>query len=452
MRKILLRFENVVTEQDGVKGLNRFSFLIGSGEMVGMVIINQQGITDLIDVILHHTLIKSGRVFFANELNNLEKRNRTSIVDRQIRLVQGISVAENLFVFQENFNSFFIKHKLLEREAQKILDNYHISLLATTNTKQLNQLERIQIELLKEMIAGTKLLILKDLGKLLNSSDLNQLISFIKRLVAEGISFLYVGSYPDDIFHHCCRVAIYNEGIVQKILYSDQINKGNLLPPSIVSNPAKIQDKNPILKLSCFSKKNTQLFTTVVSSGECLSILDRNQLFTTSLFELVKSRKNTNEWSIEFMNKGKKSTLFFIPENSTQKSLFHDCSYMFNLCFLLNTKMKKSIISSKILKSIKQEFKEEIGDKHELSSISNLDKYELLNLVYYRVLLLNPDVIFIFQPFMDIDMDLQTHTLMLINKLKQRAIGVIVLTSYLANLENVSDEVIRLDTKNYSLE
>ena len=312
-------------------------------------------------------------------------------------------------------------------------------------------MERIQIELLKETMAGMKLIILKDLGKLLNYSDLNQLISFIKRLVAEGVSFLYVDSYPDDMFHHCCRVAIYNEGIVQKILYSEQINKGNLLPTSIVSNPTKSQDKNPILRLSCFSKGKAQLFTTVVSSGECLSILDRNQLFTSSLFEWANSRESTEEWSIKFMNKEKDSTFFFIPENSTQRSLFHDCSYMFNLCFLLNIKMKKSIISSKMLKSIKKEFKEEIGNKYDLSSISNLDKYELLNLVYYRVLLLKPDVVFIFQPFVDIDMDLQTHTLMLINKLKQRAIGIVVLTSYLANLENVSDEIIRLDTKDYSL-
>jgi len=445
MRNILLRFENVVTKQNGVKGLNKFSFLIGSGEIVGLVIINQQGITDLFDIILHRIPIYSGQVFFGDYLNTSKKRNKTAIIDRHIRLVQGVSVAENLFVFRESFNSFFIKHKLLQKEAKKILDEYEIPLLATTNTKQLSQLERIQIELLKEMMAGIKLIILRDLGKLLSYPDLNQLIPFIKRLANEGMSFLYVDSYPDDVFSHCRRLAIYTGGMIQKILYSEQINKENLLPywkANIINSPAKPHDKNPILKLSYSNKGEEQLFTAVVSSGECLSILDRNQRFTPSLFKLINNQEDIEEWSIEFLSEKKNYSLFFIPEHSTQKSLFHECSYMFNLCFLLDTKVQKNVLPAKIIRSIRKEFKREIGSNYKLSSISHLDKYELLNLVYYRVLLMRPDIVFIFQPFIDLDMDLQNHTLGLINQLKQRSIGVVVLTSYLANLENVSDEII----------
>jgi len=452
MKDILLRLSHVSTVKNGVVGLNKFSFLIATGEIIGIATINQQGIEDFLDIILHQQPAHSGCIFFSNHLSDIKRRNRTSIVDRRIRLVQGVSVTENLFIFRENFKSFYLNHGLLEKEATKLLKAYDIPISAQVNTKNLTTLQRLQIELLKELLSGRKLLILRDFGDLLSHSDLMTLSMLIKKMASEGVAFLYVGSYPDDFFHHCHHMAVYDEGKIQKIFYANEMNETalNLLPyqkSTFIHKSSPTECEPAILELNFYQNQQAILSSIKISKGECLTILDRDQLSATSLLNQLTKKRNRDlntYWTVDFLQNKAESNLFFIPENAIQTALFHDCSYMFNFCFLLDIKLKKSVFSSRMLGSIKKEFKDEIGHRGKLTNIKNLDKYELLNLVYYRVLLLCPTVVFIFQPFVQIDMELQIHTLTLIEKLKQRGITVVILTSSLINSEYTVGSIVHL--------
>ena len=59
--------------------------------------------------------------------------------------------------------------------------------------------------------------------------------------------------------------------------------------------------------------------------------------------------------------------------------------------------------------------------------VSNLTITAMYNLVYYRIHLYNPKIVFCLQPFYGADMYLRKHIINLINDLKKRGITVIII-------------------------
>jgi ribose transport system ATP-binding protein len=65
----------------------------------------------------------------------------------------------------------------------------------------------------------------------------------------------------------------------------------------------------------------------------------------------------------------------------------------------------------------------------------------LYNLVYYRVHLYNPKVVFCMQPFSDADMYLRHHLIQLIDRLRKKNITVIILAVSISDSLVVADRL-----------
>ncbi len=82
-----------------------------------------------------------------------------------------------------------------------------------------------------------------------------------------------------------------------------------------------------------------------------------------------------------------------------------------------------------------------LGKEVKSRNILELDKVSLYNLVYYRIHLLNPKLVFIVQPFSKTDLRTRYYIVSLIRVLKEAGIAVIILTSSIADAERVVDRL-----------
>lgn len=139
----------------------------------------------------------------------------------------------------------------------------------------------------------------------------------------------------------------------------------------------------------------------------------------------------------------------FIPEDPVPKSLFFDYSYLENLTFLLDRKLGRSIIRSQILNFVREEFRDLAGDAVDAPDLWGLEMDALCRLVYYRILLYKPTVVFIMQPFAHADMQLSDCIVELINLLKQNGLAVVLLTVSLADAQVVTDRLLILNGQEY---
>lgn len=133
-----------------------------------------------------------------------------------------------------------------------------------------------------------------------------------------------------------------------------------------------------------------------------------------------------------------------IPESPLKNALYYNQSYLFNLTFLLEEKLGKQAIPRKLLYSIQKELGGEIGIDTGMASLQQLKPKDLLDLVYYRAILLRPGLCLIISPLRGLGMELQGHVLELIKKLKQRQLAIIILTAHLDRLPLASDEVLAM--------
>ena len=76
--------------------------------------------------------------------------------------------------------------------------------------------------------------------------------------------------------------------------------------------------------------------------------------------------------------------------------------------------------NNSIRNSIIQEYKPLVGDDIYAEDVSSLSNASIYNLIYYRMHLFNPKIVFCLQPFYGADMYLRKHILTLLNKLKQK--------------------------------
>lgn len=374
------------------------SFWVASGEMVGMVILNPEGLDGV--------------------LSRMDAPH-VVVIGRESRLVGTMTLAENLFVLRRNFRLNVIQPLFVEREAGAILREHGFSRNGREPASFLDTSERIYFELLKASMAGARLVVFKDIGKLLLPCGRQRLLDFVKKLASEGTGFLFMDSYPDKLFDPCCRMVLYDGGQTPKTFYSHPMDITPYLEsPSL--KPLPFTATRPGQDF-CF---NGTLFTCY--PGSCLTILDREG---EHLPDLAAEIQRSHE------------SAYNIPENPIPNTLYPNAPYLFNLTFQLDKKLGKNFLPATLMDSVHKEFQEEIGNRYQLASIASLTPSELLDLVYYKALLIRPQLVIIHQPLRGLTMDLQSRLLQLIAKLKERSIAVVILTTRLGPLPAISDEI-----------
>ena len=133
-----------------------------------------------------------------------------------------------------------------------------------------------------------------------------------------------------------------------------------------------------------------------------------------------------------------------IPDDPSETFLFQDMSYMENLTFLLDRKVRLGNIKRSHLRSVNQEYRKKAGPCIDAAKIDHLSLREKYGLAYYRIHLLHPKVVVCVQPLAKGDMYLRRYVLDLIQELKNSGISVLILTSNLADNMDVSDRMIIL--------
>ena len=95
----------------------------------------------------------------------------------------------------------------------------------------------------------------------------------------------------------------------------------------------------------------------------------------------------------------------FIPENPIENFLFPHLRYMDNLTMKKNQSLSLAFgVTEKFYKSIKTEYGKIIGEKILLQNLMDCSPRNLYELIYQKILIEKPKVVFMYQPFDTLDM------------------------------------------------
>jgi ribose transport system ATP-binding protein len=458
MKEEIFRLERVTQIIEGVTLLDNFSVHIFKGEIMGLVCFNAHGKEALIRLLCQNTPINYGHVYFQENLvNNYEHSSMTvnpvAVIEKQSRLVEDLTVADNIFVMRRGFRKYLIDPRVLNAQFRQFAQELDIQIDGAELISHLSFFEKCVVEIIKAVVARVKLIVIRDISNFISTTDLKKIHDIMRHYRMQDISFLYICNHHEEAFKICDRISLMENGKVLKILNTNEF-KDEMIGPytldfSHINSPTLPNgSKSGILKFQNVSTENIIDMSFSIEKGECVVFLDMNNTVLTDMMKLMQGETKplSGDVFLDGCNYIKKLSelkkgVCFIQENPIQSMLFQERSYIDNLSFLVDKKLPHWWLNKNIRKSIIQEYEPLVGEDIHTNDISSLTPMSLYNLVYYRVHLYNPKVVFCMQPFSDADMYLRHHLIQLINQLRKKNITVIILAVSISDSLVVADRL-----------
>ncbi len=472
MKTEILRLEKVTTIQDEVTLLDNFNLHIFQSEIMGLVCLNANGKESLIHLISQNLPIHYGRVYFNEVLvNNYQHSpltmNKVAVIEQKSKLIEDLSVADNVFVLRRGFKKYFINPRVLNEQLQRFTNELGVHIDGNELVAKLSPYEKSVVELLRAVIMGAKLIVIRDISNCVSAADLAKFHNILRYYCKKNFCFLYICNHHEEAFKICTRVSLMRDGKILRVFNQDQFQNDNLTPyyigefanvkKTIVNN----HSQEGILTFQNVCTENLNHMSFAVAKGECTVLFDMDNTILSDIMQLMNGQLQQDSGTVFLENNvysqkqarhAVGSGVAFIGEDPVRTMLFKEMDYVNNLCFLLDKKPNSVRLNQKILKNVIQEYEPVVGKEIYETNIMNLKLQSLYDLIYYRIQLCRPKIVFCVQPFAGADMYLRRHLVDLINKLKKKGITVILLAVNIADSLVIADKLILLEQGRFNSE
>lgn len=489
MRQEALRLDNVITDDRVLTNLNNFNLHLFCGEVLGIVMGDDRGWEKLLCLLRRNTAVKFGRIYLKDRMVNSYRYsdnsfNKIHILSRKSRLIYGLNVIDNVFVLRKGFRQYVISPGRLAGQFNRLMAEFcpeiHIDPYSLTGS--LTEYERCVVEVIKAVVQGIELFVMDNLSGILSEVDLTKFHKFLKTLAIKDYGIIYMGNHHEEVFSVSDRAVLMKEGSIIKIFEKEEMNDEKIFPYTVFSEKnsnmhgyfrrnapgqMKIHAVTDQMKL-CIAPESGESFlfqnmrtesvrdlTFEIKRGECVVLYDRSsKVLREFVHRIVSSagdikgemiHKRTEAGNAEIEKKLWKYAVSIIEERPVESHIYMERSYIDNLCSFLDQRRRPVYISGRIRESIQKEYEAELGEALYENDLRQLDQKELYNLVYYRVLLQKPAVVFIIQPFAGADMYMRYHIMMLIRKLQEKGIAVAMIAFSISDCLHIADRVISLE-------
>lgn len=463
MKQEVLRMERIYCQESGVAQLEDFSLSILSGEIMGLLPVNNHGLTALLRLLQHNTPLRYGYVYYREEQVNTwraskQRNNRIGLIQSESCLVEGLTVADNIFVLRRGFKPRVIRPSVLRRQLLPFLESIDIYISADAYVGELSAFEKIVVDVLKSVVAGCKLIVLRELNSNICEEELKKIHRLLRHYAGQGISFLYVGFHYEELSQICDRVALMSNGRVIKVLDSEETTSQALeICSNAFSGKVKKQMESDVCAVAecpcvfeardiCGTHIHHLSFT--VTAGECVVVQSVDDHIFGELLDILTGNKDASAGSMLLAGRRVRSgfnrEIAVIQELPTKSMLFYELNYLDNLCFCMDHRLPEVWRNSGVREGVRREFAPLLGQDvfdRRVSALSEIQKYEL---VYARIAIQKPKIVFCVQPFRRADMELRMHIWEQMKMLLDKGIAVVILAINLADSLSLSDKLIRV--------
>ena len=462
MREEMLRMERVTYMNQGITGLDNFSMTIWAGEILGLVPVNNAGMEALFTLLKQNLPLHYGYIYYHEKLINEWSNpkggtNRISIIRTQSSLAKDLTVADNIFVLRAGFRKWFMQPEVLRRQLLPFMEEIKVDIPADAYVDELSVFEKFVVELLKAVIAGNRLIVLESISTFVSDSELVKLHEILRFYAKRGISFLYITVHFEETRQFCDRTALMEDGHILKYFDTGDSTPENIFLPCVedydrwvrmqldVSEESK--GEKAAFEIKSLYHGNLRNLNVRVNAGECVVVQDTDNCALRDFLSLLREEKPRSGQILvggRAVKNVRDRRIAIIQELPVETMIFQSMSYLDNLCFNMDHRFKKVWFSKGIRKSIVSEYGALLGEDVFYKRIGDLTTRQKYDLVYTRILLQNPGVVFCVQPFKKADVSIRSHIWELLERFLKKGIAVVILAVNLADSLALADRLIRI--------
>jgi ABC-type sugar transport system ATPase subunit len=465
METCLLEMKNIRKRFPGVYALKGVSLRLHEGEVNAVVGENGAGKSTLINILggIHH--MDEGEILIDGKDAGIDgvlaARNAgINIIHQELVLVPYLSVAENIFINREPRKNGFVDYKEMYTEAQRFIDELGLNIRADDMVAGMSVAQRQMVEIIKAVSFNARIIVMDEPTSSLSDKEIAALFRNIKVLKERGIGIIYISHRLNELAEIADTVTVLrdgesivtknireisNEEIVKYMVGREVTNyytrEFNVPGGTVLEVKGLASEK---VRNVSFSLRAGEIlgFAGIVGAGRTETIkailgLDKR----TSGEITINGRTAAIKRPVDAYNLG----IGFIPESRREESIFPEKSVKFNLVI----KVLSEFISGARVSFVKEK---EITDTYikKLSVktashnalIKNLSGGNQQKVVIASWLAAKPKILIMDEPTRGIDVGAKAEIYALMNALAREGIGIIMISSELPEIINMSDRVL----------
>jgi ribose transport system ATP-binding protein len=232
----LLRLEGICKQYPGVRALDEVTVELRSGEVHCIVGENGAGKSTLIKILsgaLHKDRgeihLDGVRAAIGSPTDAL--RQGIAVIYQDFKLVPELSVAENIFLGKEPIQKTmpFIDYASMHLKARAQLLQLGEEIDTTLAVNKLSAAQQQIVEIAKALSQRVRILAFDEPSAALSDRELQNLFGIIRRLTSEGVGVIYISHRLDEIFEIGDRVTILRDGNVVNTSPVAEVDKKSLI-------------------------------------------------------------------------------------------------------------------------------------------------------------------------------------------------------------------------------
>jgi ribose transport system ATP-binding protein len=268
MSEKIFEIHNFYVKEQDIEILKNFSLELQKGEVVAVVGQEGSGKNAIINGLIGK-LPAEGKLFHMGKLVPFNlydlKKNKIEIIVQKPKLLENLSVLENLFLdtsFKKKLPIFYFKRKI-QKVVEAILKKYNLNLSPYMKVGDLTLEEKKNLAFARAFSVNPDVVILYEPAENISLSSLMNLHNMIRTHKKEGKSVIYITKQWEDALRIADKIAILNEGEITEILDSQEAK----------NNPKKLINKIMGINVddNKASSEETQLIESVFEAAEYLT-------------------------------------------------------------------------------------------------------------------------------------------------------------------------------------
>ncbi|WP_342433421.1 sugar ABC transporter ATP-binding protein [Neobacillus sp. FSL H8-0543] len=213
----ILEMKEIKKVFPGVVALDGVNISLHEGEVLALLGENGAGKSTLMKILSGSYIPDGGHVELFGQKTDIQnvvhaRELGISIIYQELSLSPNMTVAENIWALYEPVKFGLIDDKEMERKTKRLLDELGIEISPSALVKDLSLSSQQMVEIAKAVSSNPKIIIMDEPTSALSSKETQTLFSIITKLKSEGNSVIYISHRMEEIFEITDTVSVLRDG------------------------------------------------------------------------------------------------------------------------------------------------------------------------------------------------------------------------------------------------
>lgn len=467
MLECVLEMKGICKDFPGTHALSEVDFNLKAGEIHALIGENGAGKSTLMNVLMGVHKLDKGEIL----LNGVKIENNSpyeamlkgiSIVPQELNLIPEVSVAENIFLGneQKKGGKGFLDWKITELKAAELLDKLGISIDVKTKLCLISAAYQQLVSIARSLAAGFQILILDEPTASLTINEAELLFKVLKQLRKEGKSIIFITHHLDEVKDISDRVTIMRDS---RVVLNDITENLSIDEMIFYMANKKIEktireernvSKEVFLEVCDYSRENEfENISFSVHKGEIFGIAGLIGAGRTELFKAIYglTKKKTGKIYIQgdeveisnpkaAINKG----IGYVPEERRRMGMFPILPVYENMMISSYNELSTAgLINYSEVRNSTDRYIDELHIKTPSNekAIKDLSGGNQQKVILARWIAKNVKLLILDEPTRGIDVNAKGEIYKLITKMADGGMTVVVISSEIEELLEITDRI-----------